>query len=524
MQVDARGKLALEFRCLAKAMDGLNKKVSRLEWDPEFYKFTLTKNADEWHINTSLQTSTFKVSKESSKFSILNRISTEMDNRGINVLYGVFKDEVDDNLANIFNTIKGCDIDRSVLRKFYEGTRARRIPNRKYQAYTGMDRKTYYKLVNFLEAISPGHWIVNGVDLNRIKTKADTEKVMQRVLQECDESLKGVWERGMKATLDYSQRVESRRTHARQTMFEADDDPCSKFNHDFRSLKKHKNRVPILIKDFNLYNLLKLLKVRPCPVKPYVNIIRFKPPYQIEKGVNLMTSIREAKFKANYELKREAIERDREIVDMHAAVERTMKRKEYSRIKAQKKADKWADSLRRAEIKRQADLLEFERQRKVREEEEAFLRLWEHQQAEDRRIRAIMEEQQRERQRLERIRDTQRGPTAAQRRNRLTLWDGLDAVSTEVTVATPPPPTVDLQKQAIDREKALVMEKMLEIGSRWPTAQNRETFYEDAKAELACFTSRDITSLRAKLLRNLRRRMRDTPHDQVISDFETRYE
>jgi hypothetical protein len=523
MQVEAQGRLALEFRCLAKAMNGLERQVSRLEWDPDFYKFTLTKHADEWHISTGLQASTFKVPKMSSKFSILNCISNEMRDRGIDVLYGVFKDQVDDSLAELFNTIRGCDIDRDVLRRFYEGTRARRIPNRKYQAYTGMDRKTYYKLVNFLEAISPGHWIVDGVDLNRIKNKPDTARIMNRILEECDGNLREIWEKGIKSTLNYSSRVESRRMHARQSMVMAEDDPCSKFNHDLRSLRKHKNRVPILIKDFNLYNLLKLLKVRPCPMKPYVNIVKFKPPYQIERGIKLMASIREAKFKVNYELKREAIEREQEVKDMHAHVERLIKRAEFSRIKAKKKADKLADSERRAEIRRQLDLAELEKRRKKAEEEKEFEERWERQQAEFRRGEIERAERQREELRLARIRDAQRPPVAP-RRLRLTLWEGLDTVSNEVSVAAPEPPRVNPKIEARKREEALVLEKMLEIGSRWPTAQNRDTFHEDAKAELACFSSREVHSYKSKLLRNLRRRMRDTPHDQVISDFETRYE
>lgn len=365
LQVQFEGDLGLEFRCLGKVFTRLSERRSPLEVEPDNYKFVLSKHSTEWHISTALQSYSFLVKKGSSINFLLQNILAEMQKRDINVLYGVFRDKADQHIVDLFNRQHNCSVTVESYRKYLKGSRFRRIPNRKYQEYSGIDRKTFYKLTNFLDALSPGAWDLCNIDMSRIKGTNAKEIIKGKVLSDCEAGLEMIWQHNLKKSIEYSETVKRRKTLSKALL--TTDTEWKLI--PLRTLKKRKNRVPILINEYCLHNLVRLVKNRPCPVKPYVDYIRHTRPYRIESRLKLMKSIREAKFSVSQSLKEEGLMLDRihaeEVIKARRARERVI----YSRIKKEKKEAKRLEGLRRAAIRRE----EIEKKEKAKEEKKQAL-------------------------------------------------------------------------------------------------------------------------------------------------------
>jgi hypothetical protein len=532
MQADAGGELGHEFRCLGKVVQGLSQSTSKWEKEPESHKFVLSQFSDVWHISTALQTYSFLISKKSSRYLIIEKIIAEMHQRNISVLYGVFRKGMAESLVSTFNNIYGCNLTTTSFEKFISGTRARRYPNAKYQEFTQIDRKTYYKLVNFFEAISPGHWVMSNIDSKRIKGDEAMKRIKELVLEDCDDGLRAVWEDALERAREYSDKVELRR-------FDADAirptreflNLISLYNSKLGSLRRHKNRLPVLIKDYNLYNLLKLTKKRPCPVKPYIDYIKYRPPFQIQRTKDLMEDIRSLSFKVNEDLRKEAIERDEEVKSMHRDILKAEARVRYSRIKAQKKEAKHKALLEKAAKRMEQEKVDLQK-RIAREEAKRISReRWEAQRkAEEERSAILRAEAEERRRQFAATLPPPRPP-----RRTANFWTILD-------INQPMPPVSvsreeqrqkseedNARRKQESREEKLaakkqareeILAKTKEIAKRWKNHPDPELFLSEAISEIKEFGNSKDSNFCSNMVRILKRRVKDTPRNEDIRDFE----
>jgi hypothetical protein len=531
MQADAGGELGIEFKCLGKVMKALNNSTSTLEADPNNHKFVLSKHSTEWHISTALQTATFSVRKGSSEGFIIRKVADEMRSRGIVVLYGAFKESILVNIVSIFNTIYDSNLTLESFKSFLEGTRARRIPNAKYQKISNIDRKTYFKIVNFLEAISPGHWVMNNVDFHRIKSEKVLAHIREKILDNCDMALRMVWEDSLKKAKDYSDQVDDRRFKAETYK------PCKEtvslvkiYNSKLGSLKRHKNRLPILVSDYNLHNLLRLVKKRPCPVKPYLNYIKYRPPYKIQKTKDLMESIRSHKFKVNDSLKEEALDREAEIRKMHADIKRSEERLKFSRIKAQKKEAKSKAYREKAIEQRARYTAEAERLKKKEEDRLEKLRI-ESERREAQRIAEIESERVRT---AARIANYTPIPPLPPPRRTAGFWTILDMNRPRPNTAVSEE-ELEMQRSAereaergrakearAEAKKALraeLLAKAKEIALRWKNHPDPAVFLEEAIKEIKEFDGGRDKMYCAKLVVTFKKGVKETPRNEDMSNF-----
>jgi hypothetical protein len=532
MQADAGGELGIEFRCLGKVMKALSNSTSVLEVDPDNHKFVLSKHSTEWHISTALQSATFTVRKGSSNGFIIQKIADEMRLRGIVVLYGTFKESILVNIVSIFNTIYDSNLTLESFKSFLEGTRARRIPNVKYQKISNIDRKTYFKIVNFLEAIAPGHWVMNNVDSHRIKSEKVLKHIREKILENCDMTLRIVWEDSLRKAKEYSDRVDDRRFEAETYKPCRDTTSLIKiYNSKLGSLKRHKNRLPILICDYNLHNLLRLVKKRPCPVKPYLDYIKHRPPYEIQKTKDLMESIKSHKFKINDSLKKEALDREAEIKKMHADIKRSEERLRFSRIKAQKKEAKSKAYREKAIELRARDTAEAERLKKKEEDRLERLRL-EKERREAQRIAEIESERVRTAARIANYTPT---PPLPPPRRTAGFWTILDLNRPRPSTAVSEE-ELRMQKSAEEeaakaraREaraeakialRAELLAKAKEIALRWKNHPDPGVFLEEAIKEIKEFNDGRDKMFCAKLVVTFKKGVKETARDEDMSNFD----
>jgi hypothetical protein len=254
--------------------------------------------------------------------------------------------------------------------KFIEGCKEKRIPNKKYQKEVGISRATFYKLVNFLESIVPNSWNKGNLDKKRLVSEETKESILSKVVSSCkDDAIREIWVEDLSKKKKYMldklvkyQEAErfnpKRKEMVDRTMKLKKHNPrvyqqkvrryCRELGRKLRKLKKLENRLPLLFPEMNQYNILKLSKKRPCPLNNYVNYIRYvAPKYKIQSRVDLMCSIRNAKFEVNPSLKEESLYLNRIRSD-----EITFIRNERFRMQVQKKRQERKDKIRAEKVRR----------------------------------------------------------------------------------------------------------------------------------------------------------------------------
>jgi hypothetical protein len=507
LQVQYKGELGLEFRCLGKAISKLEVRTSPLEVEPNFHKFVLSKHATEWHISTALQTYSFLVSKSSTTQLLLEKVMEEMKKKGILVLYGIFRDKIDQHMIDIFNEQHGCNVTIESYRKYLQGSRLHRIPNQKYQAFCGIDRKTFYKLTNFLDAMSPGSWNSGNLDVNRIKGQRAKDIIVGKVLASCDVAMEEIWIHNLNESLNYAKKAEKRKneSHMRVTA-----DPEVWHHRPLKTLKKRKNRVPIFIKEYCLYNLLRLVKNRPCPLKPYVNLVRFGRPYKIDLRVKLMSSIRTANFTVSQSLKTEGQELDQRYMEDVVRSRRARERAYYTRLKKEKKLARKLAADQRAKRHRE----EYEKKKAKREKEEA----------ERAALAALAEEEEK----------AEEPPPAPAIEEPLMVKRARNPVQTSRLNLAPiftiePKAEPENELEALKREAEeeyeaekkeatiLLTTKTLEISKKWKHATDRMDYLKSARKEMRAISSSQ--TLVNKFMKILKEETKDLPFGEDMPDI-----
>jgi hypothetical protein len=507
LQVQYKGELGLEFRCLGKVISKLATKTSPLEVEPDFHKFVLSKHDTEWHISTALQTYSFLVSKGSTTQFLLERVMGEMKKRGILVLYGIFRDKIDQHMMDIFNEMHGSSVSIESYRKYLQGSRLRRIPNRKYQTFCGIDRKTFYKLTNFLDAMSPGSWNSGNLDVSRIKGQKAKEIIVEKTLASCDVAMEEIWKHNLNESTSYAKRVEQRKhdSHMRLTA-----DPEARLHSSIKTLKKRKNRLPIFVKEYCLYNLLRLVKNRPCPLKPYVNLVKFGRPYKIDLRAKLMSSIRAANFSASQSLKAEGQEIDRRYAEEVVQSRRARERAYYTRLKKEKKLAKKLAADQRAKRHKE----EYEKRKAKKEKEEA----------ERAALAALAEEE-------EKVEEPPPAPVIDEplmvRRWRKPVQESrlnLAPIFTIEQRAIPEDEMEILRREAEEEYEAeereatiLLTAKTLEISKRWKHATDRMDYLKSARKEMRAISNSQIIVNR--FMKILKEETKDLPFGEDMPDI-----
>jgi hypothetical protein len=278
-------------------------------------------------------------------------------------------DQCHENYLQIFYNLTKVRVSLKSFNKFIEGCKGKRIPNKKYQTEVGISRATFYKLVNFLESIVPSSWNKGNLDKKRLVSEETKEFILNKVMSSCkDDAIREMWVEDLNKKKSYMldklvkyQEAErfnpKRKEMVDRTMKVKKYNPrvyqqkvrryCRELGKKLKKLKKLENRLPLLFPEMNQYNILKLSKKRPCPLNNYVNYIRHvKPKYQVQSRVDLMCSIRSAKFKVNPSLKEESLYLDRIRSD-----EITFIRNEKYRIQVQKKRQERKDKIRAKKIR-----------------------------------------------------------------------------------------------------------------------------------------------------------------------------
>jgi hypothetical protein len=297
------------------------------------------------------------------------------------------------------------------------------------------------------------------------------------------------------------------------------------------SLKRHKNRLPILICDYNLHNLLRLIKKRPCPVKPYLDYIKYRPPYKVQKVKDLMESIRSHKFKVNDSLKKEALDRETEVRKMHADIKRSEERLRFSRIKAEKKEARNKAYREKAIEQRARYTAEAERLKKKEEDRLEKLRI-EREREEARRIAARESEKANM---AARIANYTPMPPLPPPRKTAGFWTILDvnrpkpnvAVSEEELrmkkAAEAEAERARAREARAEAKKALraeLLAKAKEIALRWKNHPDPSAFLEEAIEEIKEFEGGRDKMYCAKLVVTFKKGVKETPRDEDMSNFD----
>jgi hypothetical protein len=363
LQVKHSGSLALEFKCLGKLISKLAdwSKPSKWEVEPEFFKFKLTESQSIWHISLSLQTYDFTCRKTHTLTQIINVVKREIEARDIDVVYGAFKDGILQNILDIFNDMNKESVTIDSFNKFKRNVDLKYKPSKWHQDQIGMKRKTYYKLVNFLESLSPKSWVCSALDKRRLQKRKGLNKIRERVLERAPDMAKPLWQLEFDKCRKYAVEMCSRRRRALDIK-----NACETWRGDavftrvLRPFKKRINRLPLIEKELTLFSLLRLVKKRPCPVSPFALMIKFSGRVNVEAWSKLMLEIRESKFFISDHLKEESIrlnkERNQESLEIR---KRELRAKQSKEKRARKE-------LIEKDIK-QKNLLAI----KKREEEEA---------------------------------------------------------------------------------------------------------------------------------------------------------
>jgi hypothetical protein len=329
--------------------------------------------------------------------SIIDSIKREMEIRGIDILYGVFKERVLQNILNIFNEINKENVTLDSFHRFSLGVRSRCKPNREHQLEIGMKRKTYYKLINFLESLSPKSWVCSALDKRRLQKGKVLTQIKNKILDKAPDSVRLLWEAEINRCQKYSREVLARKRKARIAMFYCDDwNPEREYTRTLRPLKRRVNRLPLIEREITLFSLLKMIKKRPCPLTPYKTTIRLSGRINVEAWYRLMSDIRNIKFDASYNLKKESLNLnqqrnlEKEYVDKAIAKEKHKESKRKKRERDLEKArerDRIEDQIRQKreeekkrkeeeliEVKRLEVQLHHEQLKKEKEAEKVMIR------------------------------------------------------------------------------------------------------------------------------------------------------
>lgn len=367
LNIKSSNSMGLEFQCLDLCFKACLKETfetSILETEPEYYKFKIEKIDDSiWHISKRLQDYNLKIPKILKKDIILLQLKDYLIANNIDLIFGLFKVDKLKSLASIFNNLNDEKINNDILEKFMEGCFLKRIPNKKYQKVTGIDRKTHYKICNFLESISPGSWYSEGSDSRRRLNDHDLGKIRVKIINLCHPNLADLINGEINRNYEY---VSNRRERIKEIVKEDYlkkskvgeqylksykykmklSEYCTEINNNLRTMKKRINRLPNIFTDFNLYNLLKLTKKRPSPFKicvDYVRITGLKKDVMLR--INLMKELKEFKLEKTPKfrsLQMESLnlnrEREWEILKIREAKNKFRIMMERERKKDEKKA------------------------------------------------------------------------------------------------------------------------------------------------------------------------------------------
>jgi hypothetical protein len=334
MQMKFHGQLGIEFKCLANCL----LKVEQLElasigdFTYSEYSFSITKNmANEFHIDLTKGSGDLKVPREFTRNKKISIIRSYLLNLGIFIIYGKFMDRCHENYMEVFYSLNKIRVSTESFKKFIEGCKNKRIPNSNYQREVGINRSTYYKLINFMESIVPYCWNKGNLDPRRLVSEETQDTIRSKIFNYCkDEHIKEIWERDFRVKRSYmedkkgiydkfyklnpgreefKERAKSLLKHNLNSYEKKVKNYCRKLGRNLKKLKKLENRLPLLFPDMNVYNILKISKRRPCPVNPYIGYLRHvTPKFQVQKRCNLMKSIRERMFVVNRSLKKESWE------------------------------------------------------------------------------------------------------------------------------------------------------------------------------------------------------------------------
>jgi hypothetical protein len=373
LQTKYAGRLSPEFRCLGKLLSGLQAwvKPSKWETDPHLFKFQLTEAHSFWHISMSLQSHDFSCRKASTITYIVEIIKKEMMSRGIDILYGVFKKGILQNILDIFNEMNGESVTFESFEKFKTGIDFKCKPNQWHQNEIGMKRKTYYKLVNFLESLSPNSWVGSALDKRRLLDSEGLTKIRNKILEAAPLPAKLLWENDVGKSQAYCNRISVRKEKAKDEMEKCGSWQSERvFSKTLKPLKKRFNRLPLIERELTLFSLLRILKRRPCLLSPYKLMIRYSSRINVEAWSVLMNDVRSCQFRVSDQLKFESLRLDRERHQERVAVDRLIARKKFSAIKKAKKEARNKLAQEKSLEMQRLYLIEAEKREKARIEEE----------------------------------------------------------------------------------------------------------------------------------------------------------
>jgi len=291
---------------------------------------------------------------------MVKSISEQLLEIGVYMVYGKFLDDCHQNYLDLFYKINGKRVSLESFKKFITGCKYKRIPNKAYQTEVGISRSTYYRLVNFMESIVPHCWNKGNLDTKRLVDSSQKELIRERILDNCyTEGVKEIWEEDLgkkrsymvkkheiynklqkmnPANEEYKSKAKILKEHNPRVYDEKVKRYCRALGRSLKRLKKLENRIPLLFPNMNVYNIIKISKKRPCPVIPYLLMIKFTPKRLIERRFQLMLEIRNARFIVNSSLKVESKQLERERREEKERIRDEMTKLKFKRIRAERKA------------------------------------------------------------------------------------------------------------------------------------------------------------------------------------------